>query len=169
MVLHKLRFHPDFVAPFPPPCPPFARGGKGTLARDVIPSRATKTRVSKSSLQLCQHQLFTGSLRGFHEIALGRQCLILTIRAARRPGADRYTITGDRPGRAQIQLGCNFKQTSTSRASSHPSRPRAGCLDALSTCANQNGRPHGNFLRGWISNVLSLSGTARSTLVQRQL
>src|SRR5271157_6183113 len=29
-----------------PPDPPFARGGKGSLARDVIPSRATKTRVS---------------------------------------------------------------------------------------------------------------------------
>src|SRR5271157_6137019 len=43
-----------------PPCPPFARGGKGSLAHDVIPSRATKTRVSTSSLQLCQHQLFTG-------------------------------------------------------------------------------------------------------------
>jgi hypothetical protein len=40
--------------------PPFARGGKGSLARDVIPSRATKTRVSKPSLQLGQHQLFTG-------------------------------------------------------------------------------------------------------------
>ncbi len=108
MVLHKLRFHADFVAPFSPPCeggvrgggrgttghkvvpcslplspfasltrgeknrfrfprlpqhppcPPFARGGKGSLARDVIPSRATKTRVSKSSLQLCQDQRFTG-------------------------------------------------------------------------------------------------------------
>src|SRR5271157_956446 len=100
-----MRFHPDFVAPFSPPCeggvrgggpgstshkvfpcslplspfaslsrggknrfrfarlphhppyPPFARGGKGSLARDVIPSRATKTRVSKPSLQLGQHQL----------------------------------------------------------------------------------------------------------------
>src|SRR5271157_6072675 len=31
------------------------RGGKGLLAGDVIPSRATETRVSKSSLQLCQH------------------------------------------------------------------------------------------------------------------
>src|SRR5208337_2142589 len=35
-------------------------GGKCSLVRDVIPSRATKTRVSESSLQLCQHQLFTG-------------------------------------------------------------------------------------------------------------
>ena len=110
LVLHKLRFHPDFVTPFSPPCkgggvrgvvparpvtrsshalslsvlshpsrearrivldfqgpaspppdPPFARGGKGSLARDVIPSRATKTRVSKPSLQLGQHQLFTGT------------------------------------------------------------------------------------------------------------
>jgi len=108
LVLHKLRIHPDFVAPFSPPCeggvggggpgmtihkvfpcslplssfaslsrgeknrfrfprlphhppcPPFARGGKGSLARDVIPSRATKTRVSKPSLQLSQHQLFIG-------------------------------------------------------------------------------------------------------------
>ncbi len=43
-----------------PPDPPFARGGKGSLAHDVIPSRATKTRVSKSSPQLSQDQLFTG-------------------------------------------------------------------------------------------------------------
>src|SRR5271157_4296400 len=105
LVLHKLRFHPGFAAPFSPPCegglrgggpgttshkvfphslplspfaslsrgeknrfrfprlphhppyPPFARGGKGSLARDVIPSRATKTRVSKPSLQLGQDQL----------------------------------------------------------------------------------------------------------------
>src|SRR5208337_4570356 len=35
----------------------FARGGKGSLARDVIPSRATKTRVSKPSLQLGHDQL----------------------------------------------------------------------------------------------------------------
>ena len=34
-----------------------ARGGKGSLARDVIPSRATKTRVSKPPLQLGQDQL----------------------------------------------------------------------------------------------------------------
>src|SRR5208337_506723 len=46
--------------PHHPPCPPFARGGKGSLAREVIPSRATRTRVSKSSFQLSQHQLFTG-------------------------------------------------------------------------------------------------------------
>src|SRR5271157_940432 len=46
--------------PHHPPLPPLARGGKGSLARDVIPSRATETRVSKSSLQLSQHQLFTG-------------------------------------------------------------------------------------------------------------
>ena len=46
----------------PHPCPPFARGGKGSFARDVISSRTTKTRVSKSSLQLSQHQLFTGPL-----------------------------------------------------------------------------------------------------------
>src|SRR5208337_2253701 len=112
LVLHKLRFHPGFAAPFPPPCeggvrgggpgttshkvfphtlplspfaslsrgeknrfrfprlphhppcPPFARGGKGSLARDVIPSRATKTRVLKSSLQPSQHQLFTGPAHG---------------------------------------------------------------------------------------------------------
>ncbi len=50
----------------PPPYPPFARGGKQSLARDVIPSRATKTRVSKPSLQLGQHQLFTGPVRGWH-------------------------------------------------------------------------------------------------------
>src|SRR5271165_5977116 len=43
--------------PHHPPCPPFARGGKGSLARHVIPSCATKTSVSKSSLQVCQHQL----------------------------------------------------------------------------------------------------------------
>src|SRR5271157_4763164 len=123
LVLHKLRFHPDFVAPFSPPCeggrrlsppceggvrwggpgttshevfpcsrplspfaslsrgeknrfrfprlphhppcPPFARGGKGPPARDVIPSRATITRFSKSSLQLGQHQLFTGPVHRF--------------------------------------------------------------------------------------------------------
>ena len=41
--------------PHHPPCPPFARGGKGSLARDVIPSRATKTRVSKPSLQVAVH------------------------------------------------------------------------------------------------------------------
>src|SRR5271157_4071341 len=112
LVLHKLRFHPDLLRPFPPlakgglggvvparpvtrssdalslsvlshpsrkarrivldfqgsrltpPCPPFARGGKGSLARDVIPSRATKTRVSKPSLQLGQHQLLTGPPSG---------------------------------------------------------------------------------------------------------
>jgi hypothetical protein len=46
-------------APSSPPLPPFARGGKGSLARNVIPSRATKTRVSKPSLQLGQHPLFT--------------------------------------------------------------------------------------------------------------
>ena len=111
LVLHKLRFHPDLVAPFSPPCeggvrgvvptrpvtrsshalslsvlshpsrearrivfdfqgsritppnPPFARGGKGSLARNLIPSRAIKTRVSKPSLQLGQHQLFTGPVR----------------------------------------------------------------------------------------------------------
>ena len=52
-----------------PPTPPSqgGGGGKGSLARDVLPSRATKTRVSKSSLQLSQHQLFTGP---------GRVCLI---------------------------------------------------------------------------------------------
>src|SRR5271166_1678626 len=44
----------------PPPGPPFARGGKGSLARNVIPSRATKTRVSKPPLQLGQRQLLTG-------------------------------------------------------------------------------------------------------------
>src|SRR5271157_5536474 len=43
-----------------PPAPPFARGGKGSLARNLIPSRAIKTRVSKPSLQLGQHRLFTG-------------------------------------------------------------------------------------------------------------
>ncbi len=42
-------------------------GGKGSLARDVIPSRATKTRVSNSSLQLGQHQLFTGPGLGCHD------------------------------------------------------------------------------------------------------
>jgi len=41
-----------------PPGPPFARGGKGSVARAVVRSRATKTRVSKSSLQYGQHQLF---------------------------------------------------------------------------------------------------------------
>ena len=113
LVLHKLHFHPDFVAPFSPPCeggvggvvpawpvtrsshalslsvlshpsrearrtvfdfqgfrltppgPPFARGGKGSVARVVVRSRATKTRVSKSSLQLSQPQLFTGPVRGW--------------------------------------------------------------------------------------------------------
>src|SRR5208337_4809438 len=121
LVLHKLRFHPGFVALFSPPCeggvrgggpgttshrrfprslplspvaslsrgeknrsgpsrlphhppyPPFARGGKGSLARDVLPSRATKTRVSKSSLQPSQHQLFTGPGRPwFFPFTLGR-------------------------------------------------------------------------------------------------
>ena len=43
---------------------PFARGGKGSLAGDVIPSRATKTRVSKSSLQLGHRRLFAGRARG---------------------------------------------------------------------------------------------------------
>ena len=42
-----------------------ARGGKGSVARAVVRSRATKTRVSKSSLQLSQHQLFTGPVRGW--------------------------------------------------------------------------------------------------------
>jgi len=45
------------VMPCSPPLP-FARGGKGSLARAVIRSRATKTRVSKPSLQHGQHQLF---------------------------------------------------------------------------------------------------------------
>src|SRR5271157_5428716 len=43
-----------------PPDPPFARGGKGWVARAVVESRATKTRVSIPSLQYGQHQLFTG-------------------------------------------------------------------------------------------------------------
>jgi len=41
-----------------PPDPPFARGGKGSVARAVIRSRATKTRVSKPSLQYGKHHLF---------------------------------------------------------------------------------------------------------------
>jgi len=49
-----------WLCPVHPPDPPFARGGKGSLARAVIRSRATKTRVSKPSLQHGQHQLFTG-------------------------------------------------------------------------------------------------------------
>src|SRR5271157_924363 len=133
LVLHKLRFHPGFAAPFSPPCEgglrgggpgttshkvfphslplspfaslsrgeknrfrfprlphhppyppfarggfngaPFARGGKGSLARDVVPSRATKTRVSKPSLQLGQHQLLTGPSQGSRSIGRspGRQ------------------------------------------------------------------------------------------------
>ena len=40
------------------PCPPFARGGKGSVARDVVRSRATRTRVSKPPFQYGQHQLF---------------------------------------------------------------------------------------------------------------
>src|SRR5208282_4431204 len=52
----KNRFRFPRLPPHPP-CPPFARGGKGSLARDVIPWRAIKTRVSKPSLQLGQHQL----------------------------------------------------------------------------------------------------------------
>ena len=58
----------------PPPRPPLRKGGKGSLARDVIPSRSTKTRVSKSSLQLSQHQLFTApaSPSRENETALGR-------------------------------------------------------------------------------------------------
>jgi len=117
LVLHKLRIHPDLIAPFStpakggspisPPCeggvrgggrvttshkvfpcslppspsaslsrceknrfrcrrpshhppyPPFARGGKGSFARHVTPSRATKTRDSKPSLPLSQYQLLT--------------------------------------------------------------------------------------------------------------
>jgi len=51
-----------------PPYPPFARGGKGPVTRAVVGSRATKTRVLKSSLQLCQHQLFThpSTVLGLH-------------------------------------------------------------------------------------------------------
>src|SRR5271157_3110399 len=52
----KNRFRFPRLPPHPP-CPPFARGGKGSLARDVIPSRAIKTRVSKPSLQCGQDQL----------------------------------------------------------------------------------------------------------------
>src|SRR5271157_962620 len=46
--------------PAPPPLPPLCKGGKGAVTRAVVGSRATETRVSKSSLQLRQHQLFTG-------------------------------------------------------------------------------------------------------------
>ena len=52
-------FQGSRITPLPPSLP-FARWGRGSLARDVIPSRATKTRVSKPSLQLGQHQLFNG-------------------------------------------------------------------------------------------------------------
>src|SRR5271157_5129542 len=56
---------------------PFARGGKGSLARDVVGSRATKTRVSKSSLQLSQHQLFTGlPLRTHRGSGNGAPCVL---------------------------------------------------------------------------------------------
>src|SRR5271157_2206199 len=42
----------DFQGSRPtPPGPPFARGGKGSVARAVVRLRATKTRVSKPSLQ----------------------------------------------------------------------------------------------------------------------
>src|SRR5271157_3431680 len=57
-----------FKAPASPPLPPLRKGGKGIVApfrggkallpRDVSPSRAGKTRVSKPSLQLAEHPLF---------------------------------------------------------------------------------------------------------------
>src|SRR5271157_5352994 len=38
LVLHKLRFHPDFVAPFSPPCEGGVRGGgPGTTSHKVFP------------------------------------------------------------------------------------------------------------------------------------
>src|SRR5271157_1763394 len=57
-----------FKAPASPPLPPLRKGGKGIVAplrrgkallpHDVTPSRATKTRDSKPSLQYGQHRLF---------------------------------------------------------------------------------------------------------------
>jgi len=62
-----------WLCPLHPPDHPSPRGGKGSLARAVIPSRATKTRLSKPSLQHGQHQLFTGpaSPSRNHETRLG--------------------------------------------------------------------------------------------------
>src|SRR5271157_1770200 len=57
-----------FKAPASPPLPPLRKGGKGIVAplrrgkallpHDVTPSRATKTRDSKPSLQYGEHRLF---------------------------------------------------------------------------------------------------------------
>jgi len=98
----------------PPLTPPFARGGKGSLARAVIRSRATKTRVSKPSLEHGQPQLFTGPGRGW----AGEKCawhqyrqsgtmnwlfgtfsrLVLGARMARlAPGWNGYGINGPSP------------------------------------------------------------------------
>ncbi len=61
-------------------------GGKGSLARNVIPSRATKTRVSKPSLQLGQHQLFTGPGRARPER------LVFMRKRLRLPGLPRLGL-----------------------------------------------------------------------------
>jgi len=47
-----------------PPLPPFARGGKGSFARHVMPSRAIKTLDSRPSLPLSLYEHLTDRERG---------------------------------------------------------------------------------------------------------
>src|SRR5271166_6449517 len=79
------RWTPTIHGPRPaPPGPPFARVGKGSVARAVVRSRATKTLVAKPSLQYGQHQLLTGPTSAWQR----SRPVHRPARARRRRGAE---------------------------------------------------------------------------------
>src|SRR5271166_2677050 len=81
-----------------PPDPP-SQGGKASLARDVIPSRVTRTRVSKSSLQLSQHQLCHHPSLALPEISFcrGLSSLVPLVDADQKRSAGiRRELSGNR-------------------------------------------------------------------------
>ncbi len=110
-----------------PACPPLARGGKGWIARAVILSRATKTCLSKPSLNRAKPRLFITPGSGPRSLGCGCAALGSVTLCVLVPATILARSASEGSGYTRLRFGlvCRGRYTQLNRA---PESPSSGAL-----------------------------------------